>query len=338
MGKLVLLTGASGFIAAHVLDQLIELGYSVRGTVRSQEKADAIKKQYPKADLEFAIVKDVAVPGSFDEAVKGVDYVLHVASPFHFNPKDNRELLDPAVQGTKSILDAALTEPKIKRVVITSSFASILDSSKGKWPGHTYTEKDWNPVTWEEGLHGDARTGYRASKKFAEEALWTFYKEKRPHFGVGSVNPPLVLGRLLNSQSLDSLNTSNQKIWNFLSGKLRTIDEDNAQAWVDVEDVAKLHILLMKDDAASIRLFCTNGLFTDQLIVNILRKNFPEYADRIVKGNPANDKLPPLSEHYQVDNNASRATGLKYKSLEQSVTETAKSLIALAKKEGIEGF
>ena len=90
----VLLTGASGFIAAHTLDILLEQGHSVVGTVRSQEKADKIKAQYKgKYDdkLSFAIVPDIAQPGAFDEAVKSdppFEAVLHTASPFHFNVTD----------------------------------------------------------------------------------------------------------------------------------------------------------------------------------------------------------------------------------------------------------
>lgn len=90
----VLLTGASGFIAAHTLDILLERGHSVVGTVRSQEKADKIKAQYKgkyEDKLSFAIVPDIAQPGAFDEAVKSdppFEAVLHTASPFHFNVTD----------------------------------------------------------------------------------------------------------------------------------------------------------------------------------------------------------------------------------------------------------
>lgn len=89
----VLLSGGSGFIAAHTLDILLERGHSVVTTVRTQEKADKIKEQYPKYGdkLSFAIVPDIAQPGAFDEAVKSdppFEAVLHTASPFHFNVTD----------------------------------------------------------------------------------------------------------------------------------------------------------------------------------------------------------------------------------------------------------
>jgi len=104
----VLLTGGSGFIAAHVLEILLQHKHSVVTTVRSQAKADNIKKAHPEAvssgNLDFRIVEDIAVKGAFDDAVKsvgeGLEAVIHTASPFHFNVTDTkRDLLDPAIIG-----------------------------------------------------------------------------------------------------------------------------------------------------------------------------------------------------------------------------------------------
>ena len=78
----------------------------------------------------------------------------------------------PAINGTKSILEAALKEPRIKRIVLTSSFAAVVDRGRGPWPGHTYTAADWNPITYSEGVVGDPIAGYRAGRKFAERAAW----------------------------------------------------------------------------------------------------------------------------------------------------------------------
>lgn len=104
----VLLTGGSGFIAAHVLEILLEHNHTVITTVRSQSKADNIKKAHSEAvssgKLDFRIVEDIAVQGAFDDAVKsiseGLEAVIHTASPFHFNVTDTkRDLLDPAIIG-----------------------------------------------------------------------------------------------------------------------------------------------------------------------------------------------------------------------------------------------
>lgn len=176
----VLLTGGSGFIATHVLDTLLKRGsvwakvsshlnerflsvghsHSVVTTVRSQAKIDEIKATYPdlsKDRLDFAIVKDIAVEGAFEQAVQSdppFEAVIHTASPFHYNVTDiQKELLDPAVVGTTGILKSVKKyAPTVKRVVITSSFASIVDPSKGNWPEHTYSEADWNPMTQEQAV------------------------------------------------------------------------------------------------------------------------------------------------------------------------------------------
>lgn len=202
----VLLTGGSGFIAAHCIDILLEHGHSVVTTVRSQEKANKIKEAHSgvgKDKLDFAIVEDIAQPNAFDEAVKSdppFEAVLHTASPFHFKVTDvQKELLDPAVIGTTGILKSIKkSAPSVKRVVITSSFAAIVNPSKGDWPEHTYSEKDWNPVTHEQALENPG-TGYRGSKTFAEKAAWEFVEKEKPNFTIATINPPLVLGPVVRT-------------------------------------------------------------------------------------------------------------------------------------------
>lgn len=134
--------------------------YSVVVTVRSEAKADSIRSAHPefrKDKLDAVIVKDIAVEGAFDEAVKSdppFEAVIHTASPFHYNVTDvQKQLLDPAIIGTTGILKSIQKyAPTVKRVVITSSFAAIMNPFKGDWPEHTYSESDWNPLTPEQAL------------------------------------------------------------------------------------------------------------------------------------------------------------------------------------------
>ncbi|KAJ3577102.1 hypothetical protein NPX13_g3465 [Xylaria arbuscula] len=130
----VLLTGGSGFIATHILQLLLSRGHDVITTVRSEEKAKIIRDAHPGAKLTVAIVPDIAVDGAFDEVMQkftDIEYVQHTASPFHFKITDPKELLDPAIKGTTSILHAIKKyAPSVKRVIVTSSFAAILDASK----------------------------------------------------------------------------------------------------------------------------------------------------------------------------------------------------------------
>jgi nucleoside-diphosphate-sugar epimerase len=144
------------------------------------------------------------------------DGILHTASPFHFNVTNpQKQLMEPAIQGTVGILQAAKKyAPSVKRIVITSSFASVLDATQGNSPGKTYTEADWNPITWELGLE-NALNGYRASKKLAETAAWEFVEREKPGFEIATINPPMVFGPPKPYiSSLENLNTSNE-VWVF---------------------------------------------------------------------------------------------------------------------------
>lgn len=178
-------------MATHIISSFLSAGYNVRGTVRSEKSAEGVKKSHPKytSQLSFAIVPDIAAPHAFDEAVKGVDGVIHNASPFAFDVKDNeKELLKPAIQGTKGCLEAVKKfAPKVKRVVVTSSFAAIVDMSKGTRPGYTYSEKDWNPCSYEDAKKGDGSVAYCASKAFAEREAWEFGKDPEVKFDVVTI-------------------------------------------------------------------------------------------------------------------------------------------------------
>ncbi|KAK3724080.1 methylglyoxal reductase (NADPH-dependent) gre2 [Vermiconidia calcicola] len=332
----VLLTGGSGFIAAHVLDYLLERGHSVVTTVRSQEKADKIKDAHPnvgKDKLDFSIVEDIAQQGAFDKAVvsdPAFEVVIHTASPFHFNVTDvQKDLLDPAIIGTTGILKSIKkSAPSVKRVVITSSFASIIDTSKGGWPEHTYSESDWNPIT-EEAAKENAANGYRASKTFAERAAWDFVEQENPNFTIATMCPPLVIGPIVHYlNSFDALNTSNQRIRDTIQGKYK--DETPAGApyiFVDVRDLALLHVLAAEaESAANKRFFITAGHFNGNTIVDAIRKNFPEYKDNLPKDSASGGDFPEGGVYKINNKRAEELLGTKWTSLEQSVVDTVKSL------------
>ncbi|KAF4550937.1 Ketoreductase azaE-like protein [Elsinoe fawcettii] len=332
----VLLTGGSGFIAAHVLDILLEHGHSVVTTVRSQEKANKIKEAHPnvgKDKLDFAIVEDIAVENAFDEAIKSdppFEAVIHTASPFHFNVTDvQKQLLDPAIIGTTGVLKSIQkSAPTVKKVVITSSFAAIVDGFKGTRPDHTYSEKDWNPVTHAQALENPAN-GYRASKTYAEKVAWEFLEKEKPNWTLSTINPPLVLGPVVNYlNSLSALNTSNQRIRDIVLGKAKDeIPETGTFIFVDVRDVALCHVKAIEvEAAANKRFFVTAGYMSNKQIAEIVKKNFPEYADKLpTEKTPGGDY--PSGGVFKIDNSRVIDTlGIKFRSLEESVVDTVKSL------------
>jgi len=337
-GKTVLITGASGFVAAHVLNEFLDHGYSVVGTVRSEATADKVRKTHAKYGdkLSFAIVPDVAAPGAFDEAVKGVDGVIHTASPFQTEVKDNeKELLEPAIKGTIGVLSSIKkNNPNVKRVVFTSSFASIVDMSKGSWPEHTYTEADWNPVTYEAAKDADGGTAYCASKKFAEKAAYDFVEKEKPNFTVTAICPPMVYGPNAHSVSdLTHLNTSSADIYRLMNGSEKEVPFTPFYAFVDVRDVAKAHRLAYEKEAAGgQRYFVTGGNYGYQMICDIIRENVPEVKEKVPVGKPGSGIGQDV---YKVDSSkAENELGMSFISLEKCITDAAKSLFELEKATG----
>ncbi|RDW76867.1 SDR family oxidoreductase [Aspergillus mulundensis] len=336
----ILITGASGFLATHVVDYFLRGGYHVRGTVRSAAVAEKVKETFPQyaAQLDLAIIGDVAQPGAFDAVVKDVDGVIHTAAPFQvFGVKDNeRDLLKPAIEGTLNILNAVhALAPKVKRVVLTSSFAAMADHSKGRWPGHVYSEQDWNPTPYEAAAAKDAHAAiaYSTAKSLAERAAWDFVKQNNPTFTISTIMPPMIYGPNINATAdLAKLNTSSMDIYRLMSPQSKSSDpvpENMFWSFVDVRDVAQAHLSAYQTaEAANQRFFICKGNFTYQQFVNVLRASFPEIRDRVPVGNPDADRIP--DDVYTVDTSKSqKVLGLSYRSLEETVCDAARSLLKL---------
>ena len=150
---------------------------------------------------------------------------------------NERDLLNPAINGTTSVLTSIHQHaPNIKRVVITSSFASIVDMDKNPRPGYTYTEKDWNPVTYATAADPstDGAVTYLASKTLAEKAAWDFVEKNKPNFSVTSICPPMVYGPAYHTISdLDHFNTSSAEIYELMNGSKKEVPATGFFAFVD---------------------------------------------------------------------------------------------------------
>jgi len=323
----VLLTGGSGFIAAHCLDQLLAHGHEVVTTVRSDEKGQFLLNSHKGKKLSYVVVKDIAQEGAFDDAVKSdppFDAVLHTASPFHFNITDpKKDLLDPAIIGTTGILKAIKAgAPSVKRVAITSSFAAIVNPN-----GHaqTYNEEVWNPITFEEAIKDNANA-YRGSKTLAEKAAWEFVEKEKPNFQISTLNPPFVFGPVVHYlNSLENTNTSNQRILSIMQGKMKEkVAPTGTYLWVDVRDIALAHVRAIElEKAAGKRFFITAGHLANKDIIDIIREEFPDLRSQLPE-NPESD-LP--EDVYKYDNSRSiNVLGMKYRSLRECVVDTVKSL------------
>ncbi|KAI0200540.1 putative NAD dependent epimerase/dehydratase [Astrocystis sublimbata] len=338
----VLLTGGSGFIATHILQLLLNHGHEVVTTVRSEEKAKIIRDAHPGAKLQVVIVPDISQPNAFDEVVQipGLEYVQHTASPFHFKFKDPKtEILDPAIKGTTSILEAIKKyAPTVKRVVITSSFAAILTAEELGNANRTWSEADWNPSTYEDGLTGAPGTTYRVSKTLAERAAWDFKEREKPNFDIATVNPPLVFGPVVHRlASLADINTSNGSMAAAISGQWKNeIPAVGVHLWVDVRDVAKAHVAAQeKPEAGGNRFFVVSGVYSNKEIVPIVRKHFPQLADKLPEEGVQGGDYPGGSKDNVCKFDNSKATkqlGIEWISLEESVKDTVGSLLAIKGK------
>jgi dihydroflavonol-4-reductase len=228
MKERVLLTGITGYIGQHCAAELLRQGYDVVGTIRSRSKADATKaalaKAAPTDRLSFAKA-DLLSDAGWDEAMKGCTFVMHVASPFAMaEPKDENELIAPAVEGTKRVI-AAARRAGVKRLVLTSStFAVVAGKETGK-----YGPDSWSDV--------DAKIGaYAKSKTLAERAAWKAAEGGTMELVV--INPGAVfgpsLGAKLEGQSVAMMT-------DMIAGKVPMIP-DVAMGMIDVRDVALLHV------------------------------------------------------------------------------------------------
>jgi NADPH-dependent methylglyoxal reductase len=281
--------------------------------VRSSSSIPAVKAAQSKYEtqLSFAIVPDMTEPSNYKDAFVGVTGILHTASPFVLAPKDIAvDLLDPAINGVTSILKAANEYgSSVKRVVLTSSFAAILDMSKGYRPGYTYTEADWNPMTYSEATTADGATAYCASKGLAEAAGWKWMKTNSPSFTFTSICPPWIFGpNIAGIKDLNKLNESTHALWALVGAE--KIPPTDFAGFADVRDVAKAHLAALENDGAKGERFLVGGHFDYQSAVDELVVAVPELEKRLPKG----VKGAGLKEEvYVVDGSkAEKVLGLKY--------------------------
>ena len=278
--KTVLVTGGSGFIATHCIIQLVAAGYQIKSTVRDLSRVENLNQIISNGLKEQNIVNELAIDWNqatltddegWDVAVAGSDYVLHVASPVAMEmPKDENEMITPAVEGTKRVLQAA-SKAGVKRVVVTSSVAAILYGTEKQEP---FTEADWTDV------NSKSANAYAKSKTYAEKAAWEFIDKDTSGMELACVNPSLVLGPILEKD----YGTSVGVVVEFLSGKYPFVPNMDFGV-VDVRDVAALEILAMTHpEAAGKRFICSESTMKLKDQSDLLIELLPEFKKKLPKG------------------------------------------------------
>ncbi|XP_055927795.1 uncharacterized protein LOC129959042 [Argiope bruennichi] len=334
----VLVTGASGYIAAHIIKLLLDEGYKVRGTVRdaqNEAKVKVLKELCPDATYPLELVEaDLLKEDSWKEVVKNCSYVIHTASPFpSTTPANADDVIKPAVDGTKNVLQACADAGTVKRVVITSSVAAVHGEMVME-EGKEYTEGDWTNT---ESASLDL---YSKSKTLAERAAWDFVKElpEDKKFELAVINPGLVLGPVING----AISTSVEIVKKLLERSMPMVPKANF-AVCDVRDVALAHLKAMTlSNAADHRhIICTQNVWFKDIAL-ALSKEFKPHGYSIptmvapyfaVWLNSFVDKmtrtiLPRIGREFRFDNKRMREElGITPRELNQTLIDTAYSLI-----------
>ncbi|KLO12865.1 NAD(P)-binding protein [Schizopora paradoxa] len=255
--SLVLITGASGYVGSHVAQYALASGYSVRLVVR-KAKLEKVRDFYPKDDdkIDIVTIEDVA-SGDFTEILKGVDALIHVASPLS-GREEPAGMMRSAVDGTLNVVRQAAAAG-VKRIVVTASLAALKSPGTDFYKGEVINANDWNDATAEQVLDGSHASNifwiYGAVKTLAEQQLWKFADE-HPEIDVTTISPPMIYGPILpetkiaDKEALFTYSTIGKAFYkNMLpedgsSTKLKPV-QDAFPLTVDVRDVAKAHVLAL---------------------------------------------------------------------------------------------
>ncbi len=270
----VLVTGGTGFVGSHCVLQLLQKGYNVKTTLRSLSRKPEVLEMLktagitPVDNLEF-IETDLTKDANWNEAVKGCKYVLHVASPIHSTlPKDENEMIRPAVDGTLRVLRAA-RDAGVKRVVVTSNFGAIGYSHKD--PNTVITEEEWTDPN-------EKMTSYNKSKVLAERAAWDFISKEGGNLELSVINPVFILGPSLGPDLPSSFGVLNH----LLDGSMKAVPNIPFNI-IDVRDLADLHIRAMTNPNAKGQRFIAlaGGKISMPEIARLLKNKMPEIAKAI---------------------------------------------------------
>ena len=328
----VFVSGATGFIAQHVVKELLRQGFQVIGSVRTKTKGDYLSKLISSKSFSYVVVPDIASKGAFDQVLQdneNIESFIHTASPVDFEVSDIQTgLLDPAIEGTKNVLEAIdKFGSNVKSIVVTSSTSAVRDSSGNRPSNSTLEESAWNEITIEQGLKS-TRLGYAAAKTFAEKEVWKF-ANAHTGFNVTTVNPTFVFGpQAYEVKHKEKLNESAEII-----NKVLNLSPDDAiprltGLYIDVRDVAKAHVAAVNhpNQFNGQRLLLIDSAWTNELLAVIINKHFPN-AD-IPKGSIEKSDEELKKANLKWDNaKTKKLLGFELIPLEKSVVDAVKQLL-----------
>lgn len=347
-GDVVVVTGASGYVAGHVIRSLVDRGYKVRGTVRALNdtaKTAHLRASFPEVELWEA---DLMEEGSFAPCFKGAKFVIHCASPFKYQVEDpETELVEPAVKGTMNILRTARKVGGIRRVIVTSSQAAVLTLAPPADVKRPWTEDDWNVDTTLQDHP------YAYSKTLAEQAAWIWMgsahnshsyglaggysnpeeikavldaggQEYRISFDLVTMNPAFIVGPSLSNRTDGE---SVQLVKGLLEGRysLNGTKGGRCIGAVDVRDVALAHVRAMENGAAFGRYLLSSSAGISHLEMASHMASDPELQSFPL---PTKEAEPTAYRPLYNTAKARRDLGMEFRPVGGAVVAAAKDLIA----------
>jgi dihydroflavonol-4-reductase len=334
-----MVTGATGYVAGWIVKKLLEEGIHVHAPVRdphNKEKLQYLNEIAENSPGTITYFKaDLLAEGSYDEAMQGCELVFHTASPFINAVKDpQKDLVDPAVKGTRNVLESANRTESVQRVVLTSSCAAIIGDAKDceNYPSGTATEEQWNTTS---SLDHQA---YSYSKTLAEQEAWKISKGQS-RWDLVVVNPSLVLGPGINPRGTsESFNLVRQ----LGDGSMKSGAPDFYIGAVDVRDLAEAHFRAGYTPEAEGRHIISAANTSLMELSSLLSKKYG-------KAYPFPQKILPkflvwlmaplagfkrkmisrnVGYHWKVDNSKSQqALGVTYRPLEASIVDFFQQMI-----------
>ena len=335
--KRIFVTGASGFIAKHIVKMLLQAGYHVTGSVRSKQKAaqvvDAVRPHLAAdLDLDTAlsfVELDLNADAGWSDALTNVDVLLHTASPVPTGlPDDENDVILPAVDGTLRALRAA-SENGVERVVLTSSIAAV--AYRADLPGGAaFDESHWSDVNHPTCLP------YAKSKTLAEKAAWEFVETLAPDMKLTTINPGFVIGPPLDGHFQSSMYV----LLRLLAAHDPALPKLGFNC-VDVRDIAQMHVSAIDEKSAfDQRIIGVNKFVWIQQIAQIIKTAHPER--KIITRTAPNwlirllalfDRqlrsiVPSLGRESQISANRAKALfDMEFIDVEQSITEASDYIV-----------
>jgi nucleoside-diphosphate-sugar epimerase len=225
----------------------------------------------------------------------------------------------PAINGVRSILSAA-SKSAVKRVVVTSSFAAVIDINRKRPPFFTYTSSDWNPLTYSEAISPTSSSviAYRGSKKLAELEVWNYLKNEKPKFDVVTLCPPMTFGPVVHPVNrVEDLNESNAMLWKIASGE-KPLPVTRVPFWIDVRDLADAHVeALLRPEVGNKRYTpASPEHFSYALAAEIILAKFSWAKGKV------SEEEQTIDESYGLDGETvMRELDVKYRSFNETVVD-----------------